>query len=602
MKHSFYLTLLIAGSAFAKTQPNVLWVLTDDHRYDSIRAFNQMMTGDEMSPLGYVESPSTDKLAEMGTTFINTYCHAQGCAPSRASMHLGRYPFRSGIYEFEWFNKDTEHWKPSLPEQMAALGYQTFHVGKLGVRVRTTNRNGKFGTHQIYQQDISFHRMFDEGLTGWSKGEVTEVAGIKLDKPTHCDWLRTLEGTWEYTGYELNKIAGLENHSKQVDEKYDILRKYASPEEKQPGYGEIIGGVSSQPAGKNRDGRYTTELVRFLENPSQTLAVGSQTFTGVNPSKPLFANIGYDFPHTPVLPPKSFRDRFLKKKYTIPVVDKDEFGKLPPQLQGLIKKAASEHYSDADKQQMVQDYYAYCAYGDHLIGEAVEAFLAYSKKQKQPWMIVYVCGDHGWRLNEHGSIYKFAPWKTDALDPIIVVSSDKKRFPAGKVVTDLTEFVDIAPTIMAAGGANLEQPQYAYLDGYDLAKVTSGELEPRDYIVGESHAVTGPRATLRTPDYMFSIKSRPKNKMGGKDMKWAMTASYKDLEPVLYDMKRDPDELNNLAFNPEYKGIAMKMKDKLLNIVIGDNRVEVIWNAKGDGTEVSRSNFAPGADDKKLKL
>lgn len=46
----------------------------------------------------------------------------------------------------------------------------------------------------------------------------------------------------------------------------------------------------------------------------------------------------------------------------------------------------------------------------------------------------------------------------------------------------------------------------------------------------------------------------------------------------------------------------MKMKDKLLNIVIGDNRVEVIWNAKGDGTEVSRSNFAPGADDKKLKL
>lgn len=217
MKHSFYLTLLIAGSAFAKTQPNVLWVLTDDHRYDSIRAFNQMMTGDEMSPLGYVESPSTDKLAEMGTTFINTYCHAQGCAPSRASMHLGRYPFRSGIYEFEWFNKDTEHWKPSLPEQMAALGYQTFHVGKLGVRVRTTNRNGKFGTHQIYQQDISFHRMFDEGLTGWSKGEVTEVAGIKLDKPTHCDWLRTLEGTWEYTGYELNKIAGLENHSKQVE-------------------------------------------------------------------------------------------------------------------------------------------------------------------------------------------------------------------------------------------------------------------------------------------------------------------------------------------------------------------------------------------------
>ncbi|MDF7822376.1 sulfatase-like hydrolase/transferase [Pontiellaceae bacterium B12227] len=605
MKYQFIISglllMAVSGTATAQKKPNILWVLTDDHRYDSIRAFNKIMTGEEMSPLGYVESPSTDKLAEMGTTFINTYCHAQGCAPSRASMHTGRYPHRSGIYEFEWFNNNVEHWKPSLPEQMEKLGYQTFHVGKLGFRIRSTRPNGQFGTYQVYQQDISFHRMFDENLTGWSKGKVKEINGIKLDEPTESNWFVTPEGKREYTGYQLNTIPGLENQSRMIDEKYDILRKYSKPNEKQPGYGEIIGGVSSQPYGKNRDGRYTTELVKFLGNPGKTLRVGSQTYTGVDPDKPLFANIGYDFPHTPVLPPKSFRDRFLKKEYKIPKVDKDEFGKLPKQLQGLIKKAASEHYSDEDKQQMVQDYYAFCAYGDALIGEGVEAFLNYSKKQNQPWMIIYVCGDHGWRLNEHGSIYKFAPWKTDALDPIIVVSSDRKKFPAGKVVTDMTEFVDIAPTCMAAGGANLAKPQYDYLDGFDLAQVTAGKVE-RDYIIGESHAVTGPRATIRTQDYMFSIKSRPKNKMGGKDMKWAMTASFKDLEPVLYDMKRDPDELNNLAFNPEYQDIALKMKNKLLNIVIGDNRVEVNWNSSGSGTEIFRSNFAPEADDKKLKL
>jgi arylsulfatase A-like enzyme len=54
----------------------VLWILTDDHRYDSIRAFNQILHGREMSELGYVESPNTDRLAKMGTTFINTYCQA----------------------------------------------------------------------------------------------------------------------------------------------------------------------------------------------------------------------------------------------------------------------------------------------------------------------------------------------------------------------------------------------------------------------------------------------------------------------------------------------------------------------------------------------
>ena len=47
-------------------QPNVLWILTDDHRYDSICAFNKMLHGREMSELGYVESPSTDRLAKNG--------------------------------------------------------------------------------------------------------------------------------------------------------------------------------------------------------------------------------------------------------------------------------------------------------------------------------------------------------------------------------------------------------------------------------------------------------------------------------------------------------------------------------------------------------
>ena len=101
---------------------------------------------------------------------------------------------------------------------------------------------------------------------------------------------------------------------------------------------------------------------------------------------------------------------------------------------------------------------------------------------------------------------------------------------------------------------------------------------------------------------MFSIKSRPKNKMGGKDTKWAMEASYKDLEPVLYHLTNDSAERYYLAFNPEYKEIAEAMKNKLLNIIIGDNPVEVNWGSSGNGTEVSRSNFAPGADDKKLKL
>ena len=41
---------------------------------------------------------------------------------------------------------------------------------------------------------------------------------------------------------------------------------------------------------------------------------------------------------------------------------------------------------------------------------------------------------------------------------------------------------------------------------------------------------------------------------------------------------------------------------KLLNIVMGDNRVEVGWGPKADGTKVFHSNFAPGAHDYRLKI
>lgn len=582
-------------------KPNVLWILTDDQRYDSIRAFNQILHHRDHSELGYVESPNTDQLAARGTTFIKTYCHAQGCAPSRASMHFGRYPHHSGIYEFEYFNNKAEHWKPSLPECMQQRGYQTMHVGKLGVRIRTI-ANGKPQKLALYETNIDFKKTAAEGFTDWTKGTITEVDSVDIaGEHVEGDFFFLPSGHVQVSSADLQRVKGFENHSQQVDAKYDLLRMYNTKKPKRFGGGEIIGGVSSQPAGQTRDGNYTAQLIRYLENPNKSLSAGSQRYTGVDPAQPLFAHIGYDFPHTPVLPPRSFRERFQKQTYNVPVLDEKELSTLPAQLKKLVTINHSDHYTDAEKQQMVQDYFAFCAYGDSLVGEAADAFVKYSGSQDQPWMIVYVCGDHGWKLNEHGAISKFSPWKIDSLDPIIVVSSDKRKFPAGKVVTDFTEFVDIMPTVLAASGADLSADEFEFLDGYDLAKVASGERAPREYVIGESHAVTGPRATIRTKEFMFSIKSRP-DKKRGQNMDWAMNANYEELEPVLYHLTTDPDELHNIAFSKEYESAAQALKQKLLNIVIGDGRVEVDWGQKATGIHPVISNFAPGADDKKLEL
>lgn len=596
------LILLVFGKITWAQQPNVLYILTDDHRYDAVRAFNQMLHGRDMSELGYVESPQVDRLTQMGTTFINTYCQAQGCAPSRASMHYGRYPFRSGIYEFEYHNNNAEHCKPTLPEQMAKLGYQTLHVGKLGVRIKTV-KDGKVKPYDIYQTDIKFKTMHKDGFTAWGKDNFSTVDGNNLKTPLRStEYFVTSEGKFEFSSLQLEKerpeYAGT---TKETLKKYDLMRHYNPKKGKFVDKGMIISGVSPRPAGETRDGFYTSVLADYLKNTEKTYTIGSQTVKGVDTSQPLFCHLGYDFPHTPVLPPADYRERFKKYNYKVPEYSQEEFDQMAKQMQKQVQSGFSDHYTDEEKQKFIQDYYAFCAYGDDLVGQAADAFIEYSEKNKQEWMIIYVHGDHGWKLNDHGSVSKFTPWDVDAHNPIVVISSDKKKFPAGKVVRDFTEFVDIAPTALAAGGAQLKNKKYSYLDGLDLAEVVSGKAPVRDYVVGESHAVTGPRAFIRTKDYVFSMQTRP-HKNRGKDFDWARNASYEELDPALYHFAIDPNEVNNLAFDKKYKKVAMVMKEKLINIVLGDNRVEVAWGPKADGTEVYRSNFAPGAHDYKLKL
>lgn len=612
--YAFCAIYALASTAKAQAQqPNILWVLTDDQRWDSIESFNKILTGKSESKLGYVESPNVDNLAAQGTTFINTYCQAQGCAPSRASMHSGRYPFRSGIYQFEYFNNNTTNSYPLLPEEMAKLGYQTFHVGKLGVRARTL-KNGKAVEHKLYQNDIHFKILRDDLQLEWGKvSRLNEVDGIKLKKPLrNITYFKDANGKVYYKSEKLEKEnPKLKGMAKEAYDKYNIMYKHNNKKKdfETPFSKGVLAGVSPQPAGKTRDGVYTTAFINFLKNKNKKFNVGNTSFDGVNTSKPLFAHIGYDFPHTPVLPPKSFRDRFHKKDYKIPTLTKEEFKKMAKAFQKRVLKSYSDDFTDEEKQRMVRDYYAFCAYGDDLIGQATKEFIKYSEKRNEEWLIVYVCGDHGWKLNDHGAITKNTPWEIDSHNPIIVVSSDKKKFPAGKVVTDFTEFVDIAPTILTAGGANINTRNFKHLDGLDLQKVAAKKVPARDYVIGESHHSIGPRAYIRTKEYALSLKTRPSSKRG-VNMDWAMTATDKDLDMSLYDAINDPDEINNLANNPKYKRVVAQLKKKLLDIVIGDGRAEINWggdnfgkNTKAIGTQVYYNKaFAKGAHNHKFRL
>ncbi len=64
------------------TPPNILWLCTDQQRYDTIRSL-----GNEL-----IRTPNIDSLVENGVAFTQAYCQSPVCTPSRASFLTGRYP------------------------------------------------------------------------------------------------------------------------------------------------------------------------------------------------------------------------------------------------------------------------------------------------------------------------------------------------------------------------------------------------------------------------------------------------------------------------------------------------------------------------------
>ena len=99
------------------SQPNILFIIADDHRFDAIGAM-----GDAT-----VQTPVLDALMARGTTFRQT--HIMGslvgavCVPSRAAVLTSANLFRSGMQEI---NRELAVW----PQVMREAGYHTFATGK----------------------------------------------------------------------------------------------------------------------------------------------------------------------------------------------------------------------------------------------------------------------------------------------------------------------------------------------------------------------------------------------------------------------------------------------------------------------------------------
>ncbi len=123
--HRFFVLILlsvaVSGAVVepsnAAERPNVLFLLTDDQRPDTIHELGN----------SHIQTPNLDALARRGVAFTRAVCANPICTPSRAEILSGCSGFRNGVVDF---GKQIDPALKLWPQAMTDAGYHSWYVGK----------------------------------------------------------------------------------------------------------------------------------------------------------------------------------------------------------------------------------------------------------------------------------------------------------------------------------------------------------------------------------------------------------------------------------------------------------------------------------------
>ena len=118
------LSFVGADDAAAVDRPNILFVLSDDQRADSLGCAGHP----------FLQTPHLDALAARGVRFENAFVTTSICAASRATILTGLYE-SSHDFTFGQPPLEAEELAASYPALLREAGYRTGFFGKFGVSI-----------------------------------------------------------------------------------------------------------------------------------------------------------------------------------------------------------------------------------------------------------------------------------------------------------------------------------------------------------------------------------------------------------------------------------------------------------------------------------
>ena len=236
--------------------------------------------------------------------------------------------------------------------------------------------------------------------------------------------------------------------------------------------------------------------------------------------------VSFQEPHSPFDFPLEDRELFDPSRFSPPPVGPEDAWQIP-----LIFRELSER----DKQGIIAAYYTSVAFLDRNVGRVLEALRQAGLERNT--LVIYM-GDNGYCLGHHGRFEKHCCYEPALRIPLLVRWPGRLR-PG--VVHDLTEAVDVAPTVLDLLGVE----PLPGLHGRSLRPYLEGRrpAQPRDHI--SSEYLENEEACVRTARFKLVFCSGRRERQDG----------YRTDRPTpgrwirLYDLAADPGEFTDVARN-----------------------------------------------------
>ncbi len=437
-----------------KKPRNVIFILSDDHRYDFMGFLNKPK---------FLKTPNMDRMAREGAYIKYATVSTALCSPSRASILTGQFAHRHGVVDN---NSRVPAGTRFFSQDLQKAGWQTAFMGK------------------------------------WHMGHASDEP-----RPGFHKWV-SFKGQGVYFNPTFN-IDG--KHIKRQGHVSDLLTEYA---------------------------------LDWLKNDRDQ-------------DKPFLLYLSHKAVHGMFEPAKRHLGKYddVKLEYPKSMANTEENYKGKPRW--VKEQRNSWHGVDHMYHGQMDFDTFYRRYCETLLSvdESIGRVIKYleSNNLAEETLVMYM-GDNGFVFGEHGLIDKRHMYEESMRVPFL--ASCPGMIEPGSVIEELIQNIDIAPTVMDVAGLNTPER----MDGQSFLPILQGKKTPwRDsafyeYYWERNFPHTPTTHGVRTNRY-----------------KYIHYHGIWDIDE-LYDLKDDPEEMNNLIDSPEHQDLIKQLNNRMFE-----------WLEKSDG-------------------